>query len=466
MRPPRVDVGRVSLSPDTGTVRTGHTLQLAATVTDKSGSVLTSRRVEWHSADEARATVSQTGLVTGVSPGLARIIAESGGRSDTASVTVLTGWTSIDVAIGVGTHSCALAMGGAAFCWGLNSHGQLGDGTLVSKPRPVPVSGGQPFTALRTGSTHSCGVAPSGAALCWGDNALGRLGAPTGTCGLEGGAGGPCSPTPVPVSGGLRFVAVDAGFSTSCGITASGAAYCWGLYSFGVDGALASAAPVPVPGGRTFRAITVGLFHACGLTADNRAFCWGTNERGELGSGDVAQAGSLAPVAVAGGLTFVLLTAGDYFTCGITTDGAAYCWGSNYFGQLGAGPVAACNPAYPDLPCSRVPVRVAGNRRYTDVSAGGRHACAVAEGGAAYCWGEGPALGSGGSDESSDQSPVPVPVAGGLAFARIAAGSEHSCGVTTDGALYCWGFNGAGHLGNGLVGPDYTSRVPVAVLEP
>src|SRR5438067_14626 len=94
----------------------------------------------------------------------------------------------------------------------------------------------------------------------------------------------------------------------------------------------------------SFRQVSAGSLHTCGTSSDNRAYCWGYNFDGQLGNGSNTgpeQCGSFAcstrPVAVAGGLHFFQVSAGQIFSCGLRTDSLAYCWGSNQTGQLGDG---------------------------------------------------------------------------------------------------------------------------------
>src|SRR3989449_9469092 len=85
-------------------------------------------------------------------------------------------------------------------------------------------------------------------------------------------------------------------------------------------------------------------------------------------------------------------------------------------------------------------------RTFARVSAGGAHTCGVTSGGAAYCWGS---KGDGelGDGTTADRL-SPVPVAGGVSFAAVSAGFAHTCGVTAGGAAYCWGYNGSGGRGD------------------
>jgi alpha-tubulin suppressor-like RCC1 family protein len=87
--------------------------------------------------------------------------------------------------------------------------------------------------------------------------------------------------------------------------------------------------------GLVFVRVISGWYHNCGLTATGAAYCWGFNFTGQLGDGTTTDRHT--PTPVAGGLTFASLALGVNHTCGVTTAGDLYCWGSNAFGQLGDG---------------------------------------------------------------------------------------------------------------------------------
>jgi alpha-tubulin suppressor-like RCC1 family protein len=155
---------------------------------------------------------------------------------------------------------------------------------------------------------------------------------------------------------------------------------------FGQEG---STTPVPVDGNITLTGITLGDVHACGLTTSGAAYCWGAHGAGALIGEELKIPYDSIPTAVANGLTFSALDAGAYYTCGLTPAGKAYCWGYNLFGQAGSPPT----PLW---------------------------------------W-----------------LPSPAEVAGGLTFSAITVGASHACGRTTGGMWYCWGLNDRGQLGNG-----------------
>jgi alpha-tubulin suppressor-like RCC1 family protein len=350
-------------------------------------------------------------------------------------------------------YTCGLTTAGVIFCWGYNAHGELGDSTATGPERcpqydpcsqtPVPVLGGLTFVATSAGLYHNCAVTTAGAAYCWGSNNAGQLG--------DGSTVDRTSP--VAVVGGLTFAEVDPGVGGhSCGVTAEGAAYCWGSNAYGELGdgtTVERTSPVAVVGGLTFAGVSAGMFHSCGVTTGGAAYCWGYDGNGELGDGTGTE--STSPVAVTGAHTFASVSAGVAYSCGVTTEGAAYCWGANGDGRLGDSSTV-------DHWASPVPV--AGGHRFATVSARFDHACGLSTAGAVYCWGYN------GDGELGDGTTTtrasPVAVAGGLTFATVGAGANHSCGVTTGGVAYCWGLNTEGELGDGTTG---SSPVPARVVQ-
>jgi alpha-tubulin suppressor-like RCC1 family protein len=278
-------------------------------------------------------------------------------------------------------HSCGVTTDDVAYCWGSNESGQLGNETVASSTTPVPVAGDHRFRQVSAeGRWHSCGVSTENVAYCWGTNDFGQLGN-----GTEMG-----SAIPSPVAGGLRFREVNAGTLHTCGVTTRNAAYCWGHNQEGALGngeRNASPNPVAVRGGLTFRQVSAGNDFTCGVTTENVAYCWGTNSVGQLGIGnntgpltcfsaESLHGCAIRPVRVARRLAFSRVSSGDRHTCGVTTDGSAFCWGEP--GALGREDVDGLRP-----------VKVAGRLTFAKVSAGDG-SCGVTTAHVAYCWGTRP----------------------------------------------------------------------------
>jgi alpha-tubulin suppressor-like RCC1 family protein len=373
--------------------------------------------------------------------------------------------------ISAGNSDSCVIESGKAYCWGRNDSGQLGDGTASDSAVPVPVDtsgvlAGKTLTQITVGVNHTCALDSTGAAYCWGDNEFGELGTNIPVQSTV--------PVAVDTSGvlaGKALTQITAGEQETCAVDASGAAYCWGLNSYGQlgDGSVAYDSFVPVAvdtsgvlGDKTLTQVTAGWTDACALDTTGAAYCWGLNTFGQLGDGSTAE--SNVPVAVdtsgvLAGNALTQISAGTQSTCALDSIGTAYCWGDNEFGELGDGTTTSSS-----VPITVNTGGVLAGKALTQITAanGGSYTCSLDAAGAAYCWGYN-GLGQLGDGTTAD-SFVPVAVdtsdvLAGKTLTQIAAGGGHTCALDTAAAAYCWGWNPFGELGG-----DSTTSSDVPVL--
>lgn len=326
-----------------------------------------------------------------------------------------------------------------AWAFGLNSAGQLGDGTTTQRLTKVSVRGGATYTQIAAGGNHSCGLVNNGTVQCWGNNINGALG--------DGTSASSSLPVTVPGITGATYIAV--GNSISCAVV-SGAVKCWGYnYSGQVgDGTTTNRyAPTQVSGltsGVTM--IAMHDSHACALVSGG-VKCWGAGTSGQLGNGSIVN--SSVPVQVSGltsGATAIAV--GGSHSC-VVISGSMKCWGSG--AGLGNGSTARVT----------TPTQVSGlTSGVSAIGAGDTHTCAVQSGGV-KCWGYNfrGEVGNG----TTSSSYVPVQVVGLTSGAtQLSLGAYTSCAIVSGGAR-CWGRNDTGELGVGNTTQATTSIAPTGL---
>jgi alpha-tubulin suppressor-like RCC1 family protein len=345
----------------------------------------------------------------------------------------------VSVAAGDG-HTCVVDSNALVECWGANWKGQLGDGTTTDRTVPTRVPNLTGVISLTAGGQHTCALKSDKTVVCWGSNGANQLGIGTRNDSLS----------PAPVLNLSDVVALAAGAAHTCALKTDGTVACWGSNSHGQlgDGSSGNSAmtPVAVTNLTGVIALHVGYSHTCAAKSDGTAYCWGANDYGELGNNSTVDSASPTAVfsetAVAG---FVLrgvtaLGGGRDHTCAVEHSNTVVCWGTNGAGQLG----------HNDTVDSPFPRPVFDINRVAFVAAGGTsiHTCVVTLDQTVKCWGSN-AGGQLGDGASSDLSyPIELGLTGVVA---LATGSSHTCAVKSDGTVYCWGIGTSGQVGGGIL---------------
>jgi len=333
---------------------------------------------------------------------------------------------------------------------------------------PTNILDGKTVTAFDVSQEHACAMA-DGTPYCWGANNYGQLGQGTvdpNWWTIRG------TPAPVVMSGDLagksfsKFAISDAG--VTCGLIDS-TAYCWGNNDNGQTGTGLTDAyvltPTKVAGPLAGKSVTdiqtKGWGESVCAISEGSVYCWGANDAGQLGSGTTDY--SPLPLKVGGLLegktaTRLAMSINYGSTCAIA-DGAAYCWGDNSYGQLGAGmtpPGYVDSGQYDPFPVAVNTDTFPANAVVTDIAMGYNQTCAVVSG-KAYCWGnynnnfkDYGQLGRGNALPGETPLPKPVVTAGspmdGKTVTSIAAADSTSYAIA-DGQLYGWGGDWTGQLG-------------------
>ena len=361
-----------------------------------------------------------------------------------------------DIAAGV-SHSCTLKEG-KVLCWGNNLHGQLGNGesgVAANSSVPVEAQGIADAVAVGAGWEHTCAVHATGEVSCWGDDSSGELG---------NGVTVDSIPVPVKVIRLDDAVDVSAGHWHTCALRSTGEVSCWGRNHDGQlgndDMGVDSAVPVSVRGISDAVSISANGEHTCAVHATGEVSCWGDNWEGELGNGESGpNIQSAVPVKVSGVSDAVAVASGFDHTCALREGGKVSCWGSNEFAQIGNGRdfiTEVLNDSFVADPSEVVSLDNA-----VAIAAGNAASCALLETGEIFCWGSN-SYGRMGNSEALSSNPTPLPVSGISDALVVAAGGRHTCAVLEGGSVACLGSNIYGELGDGQSGQFTSEQVKVA----
>ncbi|BDR55119.1 hypothetical protein KIMH_12300 [Bombiscardovia apis] len=322
-----------------------------------------------------------------------------------------------------GYHALALGDDGNVYAWGLNRYGQLGDGTTIDKHKPVAVHNGalptgQHFTTISAGFYHSAALGTNYEAYAWGLNNHGQLGDGTTSNSAHESNGTPSHTSanktePVLTHHGElptneRFTSISAGYWHTLATGSDHRSYSWGFNSSGqlgngIRGNTNTINDIPVgydgdqsepilihdgalPSSEHFIAVSAGGYHSLALGSDGQIYSWGENNMGQIGDGTTYYV-KLEPVLVHHGALpaserFTTISAGGAHNLATGSDGKTYAWGWNAYDQIGDG--SDTDKSEPVLTHSGA---LQATGRFTTISAGGWHNLAIGTDKHTYAWG-------------------------------------------------------------------------------
>lgn len=369
-------------------------------------------------------------------------------------------------------HTFAITSNNQLYAWGLNTQGQLGDYSLVSKstPRIITISmlGDSAYSLQTNLSNNSTSflTTTQGHVYGWGQNQNGKLGDDSTIFRTS-----PVKVNFTDLSPGEHVLSIKSGNLHSIALTNQGKIFSWGDGSsgaLGTGGTTSRLIPTVTPinaliSNEIIVAIEVGGNHSLALTSNGRVFGWGLNSRGQLGIGSTIN--SLTPTL----LTFPNLLsseriqsihAGNEHNFAITTNGRVFGWGFNASNVLGNNTSVNSTVSLPTL----FTFNLNQGETITKIYPGITHNFAITSAQRVFAWGLNSSGQLGLGNSSNRTTPTLVDFSGSLTFGEtmvdFALGSTHSIAITSSGRVFTWGNNSNGQLGNGTTS---SSSTPVLV---
>jgi alpha-tubulin suppressor-like RCC1 family protein len=343
-------------------------------------------------------------------------------------------------------HSCAVLLDKTVKCWGVNDAGQLGNNSRVSSDNPVSVANISTATQVSSGSNFSCARLENGTIVCWGSNDGGQLGNNSRVS----------SNTPVLVNGINTATQVSNGEFHSCAVLSGGSLRCWGWNASGQLGSGQTGAESSSNTPRNVNISSVSQIslwknRSCARLTDETIRCWGT---GPLGNRE--NSSSASPNQVFVGKSKQVSNSSS--PCAVKSDNRVACWGDDLYGEV------AKDNSSNFFTKPTILENIGGTIK--EISNGNDFSCAIYSDDKIKCWGVGTAGKLGNNDTNNNSSNIPVVVAGLPAGVpkQIVSGNGHSCALY-ESSIYCWGWNGAGQLGNGS-NADSNKAVQVSNINP
>ena len=405
----------------------------------------------------------------------------------TSNFNLNAGETIISISLGA-KHSSAITSERRVFTWGNNSFGQLGDETsyMYRSVLPTEITSNfylnieETITSVLLGHYHSSAITSEGRIFTWGYNDNSQLGDGTKTdknTPMEIGVNYISSlQIYLPISETIASMSV--GEYHSSAITSEGRIFTWGLNDKGQlgNGTISDkSAPIEITSnfnlntGETITSMSLGLNHSSAISSEGRAFTWGSNYYGQLGHGTFASKSTPTEITsnfnLNTGETITSISLGEFHSSAITSDGRIFTWGRNDMGQVGNGAINTRIVAPTEI-TSNFNLNI--GETITSISLGHKHSSAITSEQRVFTWGDNE-IGQLGYGTTAEYRYTPTEITSnfnlntGETIINISLGGDHSSAITSEGRIFAWGFNGFGQLGIGTATNYEPNRTPIEI---
>ena len=344
-------------------------------------------------------------------------------------------------------NTCIINSTNSLFCWGYNANGRLGIGNTTDQSSPVAVTFPNDGTVEKLAESggfvsHNCAIMTNGSLYCWGENSHGQLGIGSTTQ--------QTTPQLVNLGSGVKAVDVSVGQDFTCAVTDAGALMCWGDNGYGKLGIGSTSSTTystpqnaSLPTNRKAVDVQLGRHFAYALLDNGDVVSWGRNHVGYLGIGNTTTMYSPTVVSLDSQRQVVSISAGKQHGCIGYDNGSVVCTGRDVYGQQGTNSASESNDltfSYTNALANLSVFALAG--QYTS--------CALLANGTAQCWGYGGNGQMGDGTTGNNHYPDDlVNTPSGRFIVDMSMSGSHACIVLDDGSVACWGNNNKGQLGLG-----------------
>jgi alpha-tubulin suppressor-like RCC1 family protein len=313
-------------------------------------------------------------------------------------------------------HCLALKKDGSLWAWGRNIDGRLGDGTTANKLVPTRIGADSSWVSIVAATVFSFGIKSDGSLWFWGN-----IGTPA-----------PHVPTQFTNTSTGWAQLMPGGWAGHVLVLRQDGTLCaWGNNT---NGQLGNNSTLPNSNFQTINLATnwaaaaAGGSHTVALKLNGAVFSWGGNTSGQLGywTDSFTNSGNqLTPRLV----TPHKLAGGDSHSLAVAPNGTLWAWGSNNSQQLGLGW---------SVPNAFIPTQLGSDTDWVAVAAGGRYSLALKTDGTLWEWGL-----------QTDYRDIPTKIGIDNDWVDIAVGGSHALALKSNGNMYGWGYNYTGQIGDG-----------------